>query len=99
MPGGTSAGVGKDDDVYIIDITTKQYAGTDTAKTINLKQVNIKKQQRQKKEPDLSNSSNLNGPGHANQVIMGDKLDNCVDLTDCLNGKVFGVTFHYGQAI
>ncbi|MFB9842244.1 carboxypeptidase-like regulatory domain-containing protein [Mucilaginibacter ginsenosidivorans] len=45
------------------------------------------------KQPELINSSNLNGPGHANQVLMYDQLDNCIDLADCLNGKVPGVTF------
>jgi hypothetical protein len=42
---------------------------------------------------DLYNSSNLNGKGNANQVIMGNKLSGCINLADCLKGKVFGVTF------
>ncbi|HJP62791.1 MAG TPA: carboxypeptidase regulatory-like domain-containing protein, partial [Mucilaginibacter sp.] len=45
-------------------------------------------------QPKLQFSSNLNGPGHANQVIMGNELgDGCIDLTDCLEGKVLGVIF------
>jgi hypothetical protein len=79
------------DSGYIV-ISTKHYAGTDT--TV-LKQVTINAK-RVKKGPDLSNSSNLNGPGNADQVIMGDKVGGCVKLSDCLQGKVFGVTFRNG---
>ena len=73
---------------YII-LTTKRYAGTDT--TV-LKEVVIKAK-KINKGPDLSNSENLNGPGNADQVIMGDKIEGCVILSDCLNGWVFGVRF------
>jgi hypothetical protein len=85
----------KDGDDYIIYVTTKQYAGTDTAKTINLKTVNIRSN-KAPKAPELTNSDNLNGPGNADQVIMGDKVEGCITLSDCLNGKVFGVTFKNG---
>ncbi|HVV55916.1 MAG TPA: TonB-dependent receptor plug domain-containing protein [Mucilaginibacter sp.] len=44
-------------------------------------------------KPDLSNSSNLNGPGHANQVVMYNQLSGCVVLSECLNGLLFGVRF------
>jgi hypothetical protein len=92
---GDSSGPGKDDIKKkrdIILVTTRQYAGTDTAKTINLKQVDIKSAKVNKK-PVLTHSDNLNGPGNANQIIMGDKLDGCITLSDCLAGKVFGVAF------
>jgi hypothetical protein len=42
---------------------------------------------------DLSSSTNLNGPGKADQIIMGDQVAGCVNLADCLNGKVPGVSF------
>lgn len=61
-----------------------------------LKQVNIKVHI--KPAPDLSSSSNLNGPGHADQVIMGDDLSNCITLEDCLTGRVRGVKFEGGYA-
>jgi hypothetical protein len=38
-------------------------------------------------------SANLNGPGNANQVLLGDKLVGCGRLSDCLRGKLSGVTF------
>ena len=63
-----------------------------TKNGVQLKQVNIKGY-KPPKTPDLSNSSNLNGPGHADQIIMGDQLDGCVTIADCLQGKVFGVSF------
>ncbi len=58
---------------------------------IRLKQVTIKDSR--PAAPDLTRSSNLHGGGNADQVIMGDKLGSCVDLSDCLIGKVFGVVF------
>ena len=73
-------------------LTTKRYVGTDTASTVKLKQVNIQAK-KINKAPDLSNSANLNRGGNADQVIMGDKIEGCITLSDCLNGKVFGVTF------
>jgi hypothetical protein len=73
-------------------LTTKRYAGTDTTSTVKLKQVTIQAK-KINKAPDLSNSANLNGGGNADQVIMGDKIEGCIILSDCLNGKVFGVTF------
>ena len=62
---------------------------------INLKQVNVSAT-KINKAPELVHSDNLNGPGHADQVIMADKVDGCIILSDCLNGKVFGVTFNNG---
>jgi hypothetical protein len=38
-------------------------------------------------------SSNLNGPGNADQVIMGTELEGCIKLSDCLNGKIMNVHF------
>lgn len=72
-------------------VTTKRYAGTDTASAIKLKEVKIKAAI--DKKPILAHSDNLNGPGRANQIIMGETLSGCVTLSDCLRGKVFGVTF------
>ncbi|MEO7215810.1 TonB-dependent receptor plug domain-containing protein [Mucilaginibacter sp.] len=73
---------------YLV-ITTKRRAGTDT--TV-LKQVNITAQKVKKSE--VTRSSNLHGAGNADQVIMGDKLGaNCANLSDCLRGKIFGVSF------
>lgn len=63
---------------------------------IQLKEVKIKSSVIHK--PDLAYSANLNGPGNADQVIMGDALINCPSLMDCLNGKVFGVHFKNGNA-
>ncbi|MDR3694838.1 MAG: hypothetical protein P4L47_09390, partial [Mucilaginibacter sp.] len=50
-----------------------------------LKEVTVKAHKYYKREkPDLSNSANLNGPGQADQVIMGDQLKDCLNLADCL---------------
>jgi hypothetical protein len=79
-------------------ITTKRYAGTDTASTVKLKQVTIQGK-KISNAPDLSRSSNLHGGGNADQVLMGDKIGGCVDLSDCLTGKIFGVTFTTGTPV
>lgn len=41
--------------------------------------------------PVLNHSDNLNGSGHANQVILGKDLVDCVHLTDCLITKIAGI--------
>jgi hypothetical protein len=65
-----------------------------------LKEVIIKARKVVKREkPDLENSANLNGPGHANQVITADQLKGCVNLQDCLTGIINGVIFKNGTPI
>ncbi len=58
-------------------------------RTTNLKTVTIKAER-----PVLQHSSNLNGPGVANQVFMGDdvfKNKGCLNVLECLEGKLHGV--------
>lgn len=52
---------------------------------------------REKKQA-LKNSSNLNGPGNADQVLLARDLKNlgCVQITDCLQGRLLGVIFRNG---
>jgi hypothetical protein len=59
--------------------------------SILLKEVVIK----DKKTEPIKNSSNLNGPGNADQVISADDniLAGCGDITDCLQGRLTGVMF------
>jgi len=59
---------------------------------IRLKQVNIHGN-RPPKKPELTFSSNLNGPGHADQIIMGKEVEGCVTLSDCLQARVTGIVF------
>lgn len=77
-------------DNALLIVSTKRFAGTDTTTTV-LKEVKIV-DRRARKEPDLSESQNLH-KGAADQVLMGDKMGSCIDLMDCLNGRVFGVSF------
>ncbi|WP_158989665.1 carboxypeptidase regulatory-like domain-containing protein [Mucilaginibacter sp. L196] len=45
----------------------------------------------------LKNSSNLNGPGNADQVLVGDQIPlGCFSLDQCLQGVLFGVVFRNG---
>lgn len=44
----------------------------------------------------LKHSSNLNGPGQADQVIMAEDLMSCSDLSVCLQGRLVGVIFRNG---
>ncbi|BAU55196.1 hypothetical protein MgSA37_03377 [Mucilaginibacter gotjawali] len=51
-------------------------------------------------EPDLSNSTNLNGAGHADQIIMSEDLIGCVKLSDCLTFTLRGgISIRNGKAI
>jgi hypothetical protein len=63
---------------------------------IMLKEVII----REKRKPLVENSSNLNGPGNANQIIKGDEIARmgCPDITFCLQGRLLGVIFRNGVA-
>jgi hypothetical protein len=65
-----------------------------------LKEVTIKGQKGYKRvEPDLTYSTNLNGPGHADQIIMSDDLTGCVKLSDCLTFTLRGgITIRNGVA-
>jgi len=59
--------------------------------SIVLKEVVIK----EKKEQPLTSSSNLNGPGNADQVIRSGDLAGygCPTIADCLQGRINGVVF------
>jgi hypothetical protein len=72
-----------------IFVRTRRAAGTDTT---TLKEVKVRST-RLAKKPDLSFSSNLNGAGHADEVFMGNKLNGCSRLADCLRGRLMGVSF------
>ncbi|WP_179414382.1 TonB-dependent receptor [Mucilaginibacter sp. E4BP6] len=45
----------------------------------------------------LKNSSNLNGPGNADQVLVGDQIPlGCFSIDQCLQGVLMGVIFRNG---
>ena len=52
---------------------------------------------REKKQA-VKNSSNLNGPGKADQILLARDLQNlgCAQITDCLQGRLLGVIFRNG---
>ncbi len=50
------------------------------------------------KKPVLTNSSNLNGAGNADAIIKADKLQDCLNLTQCLQGMVAGIIIQNGIA-
>ncbi len=62
-----------------------------------LKEVSI--HDKVQKQPDLSRSSNMHGGGNADQVIMSDKIGDCVTLSQCLTGKVYFTSFTNGVAV
>jgi hypothetical protein len=62
--------------------------------TIVLKAVTVT----EKRRSALSNSSNLNGPGNADQIITADVLEKigCTTIDQCLQGRLLGVMFRGG---
>lgn len=61
-------------------------------RTIILKEVTISE-----KRAPLKNSSNLNGPGNADQIIKADQLlQGCITIDQCLQGRLLGVIFRGG---
>lgn len=63
---------------------------------ILLKEVTI----RETRKPVITTSSNLNGPGNADQVIKSDVFDKlgCNTLIQCLEGRLAGVVFRDNKA-
>lgn len=51
---------------------------------------------RAQKPKASENSSNLNGPGRADQVLTADDLSSCASLEMCLAGRLMGVFFQNG---
>jgi TonB-dependent SusC/RagA subfamily outer membrane receptor len=60
---------------------------------ITLKEVQIKA-----KRDALKHSANLNGPGNADQILLAKDFINygCVQIGDCLQGRLLGVIFRNG---
>lgn len=46
-----------------------------------------------RKTQAIKNSSNLNGPGNADQVLRASELASCPTLAECLQGRLNGVSF------
>jgi len=61
-------------------------------KVFQIEEVTVRAQRPRASE----NSSNLNGPGNADQVLTADQLSTCATLEMCLNGRLMGVTFQNG---
>ncbi|MFD1258480.1 TonB-dependent receptor plug domain-containing protein [Mucilaginibacter terrae] len=62
--------------------------------TIVLKEVTVT----ERRKTQVSNSSNLNGPGNADQVITSEFFDKngCISIDQCLQGRLLGVIFRGG---
>lgn len=81
----------------VADAMKKRYEQSGSIKSgIVLKQVNINSKAKQSFKPELTHSDNLNGPGNADQVIMGDELRSCVSIRDCLMARLHGVLYNAG---
>lgn len=44
------------------------------------------------KKVEVKNSSNLNGAGVADAIIKADKLQNCITIAQCIQGRFAGIT-------
>ncbi|UIR55685.1 TonB-dependent receptor plug domain-containing protein [Sphingobacterium sp. SRCM116780] len=62
-------------------------------KSIQLEEVKITRTTQNKVS---SSSSNLNGPGHADQILTAEDLSTCSTLDQCLAGRLVGVIFRDG---
>jgi hypothetical protein len=71
-----------------IVVKTKRYAGTDTTE---LKEVNIRATKTNKTNYKGYSAGKLGAA--PDQIIMGEKLNGCIKLSDCLRSKIIGVTF------
>ena len=86
----------------VLTTLKKDYVSGQQQKITQLKEVNILSKGKRNEffNPTLSDnmrfSGNLNGPGHADQVFLGEKLIGCTKLSECLIGRLFGVTWRNG---
>jgi hypothetical protein len=80
-------------------IKEAMYQSYDSLGVIRLSEVKIKGklQSAASKAMESKFSSNLNGAGKANQLIMGNELVACTNLMECLAGRLTGVTFLNGM--
>ncbi|SMC71764.1 carboxypeptidase-like regulatory domain-containing protein [Pedobacter nyackensis] len=62
-------------------------------RSIILNEVNIVK-----KRDAVPNSANLNGSGRADFVVTAEMLENCVTLSQCLQGRIAGLMIENGTA-
>ncbi len=63
-------------------------------KAILLEEVKVTRETEERK---VKHSSNLNGPGNADQIITADELNmGCATLDMCLQGRLLGVVFRNG---
>jgi hypothetical protein len=46
--------------------------------------------------PEVTRSANLNGPGHADMVLTGEDVHDCMSLGDCLQAKIPGIMIGNG---
>lgn len=84
----------KDDEFYIEhnkDRISELFRTGSLNRGIVLSEVEVKV------KPNIApNSSNLNGPGNADQVITEESLQTCPSLIVCLQGRLRGVVFRSG---
>ncbi len=81
-------------------LQSKQFfAGLETQglmeKLITIEEVVVTARSPRKKAAE--HSTNLNGPGNADQVLSAEDLENCSSLEMCLNGRLLGVMFQGGK--
>ncbi|MFD2582411.1 hypothetical protein ACFSR6_07920 [Pedobacter vanadiisoli] len=72
-------------DIFNSQKELQEKAGNHTG--IQLKDVVVKSKQQ------MSRSANYNGAGRADQVVVGDQLKSCANLSICLAGLISGVIF------
>lgn len=65
-------------------------------RTVLIEAVEIRANPGAERRERLKHSSNLNGPGNADQVILSEDLMSCSDLSVCLQGRLVGVIFRNG---
>lgn len=61
--------------------------------------ISLREVQVREKRNALKHSANLNGPGRADQILLAkDLYPGCIQLADCLQGRLLGVIFRNGTA-
>ena len=80
----------------LVSFQNEQKTGAAMASSLTTTQVTNESGNSQIKRNDNYHSSNIGGPGHADQVILGDAIKNSPSLSEGLNGLLRGVQFSQG---
>ena len=90
--------INNDNSISVYAQSSKQLYNAQLRAGLGNHVISLQEVQIREKRIALKHSSNLNGPGNADQILLSKDLVNynCIRLSDCLQGRLLGVLFRNG---